>query len=484
MRSPIEFERWSALVKDCDMRTSLVVSGSKRVVKAIQSALSATDRVDGATTVEIALKKLEAKQYDILFIDLPLMMTRLNDGGFEAAFDPFKTLSPTIEIIVISPRDQIKQAVEALRAGAREYLTDSFLPEELRLVVEGIRSAIVERSELDFLRDQFWRIDAREVVFTNNDKMEDVFKKVKSVAPTKATVLLLGETGTGKGVMARLIHQHSPRHKSQFISVHCGAIPETLIESELFGHEKGAFTGAIRRKLGKFEIARGGTIFLDEIATITPSAQIKLLQVLQDGTFSRVGCEDNQNTDARVVAATNADLKQMADENRFRKDLFYRLNVFPIEIPPLRDHIEDIPLFVEYNLNKLNLSYQKQVVGAKIEVIQALQRYNWPGNVRELENLIERAYILEKTDQLSPESFPIELFQSEEPLAVLPLDSCFPLAKARKRALEAFEHQYLKHLLTRNRGMIKRSADEAGVTTRQINKLMARYGFRKEDFKT
>ena len=353
----------------------------------------------------------------------------------------------------------------------------------MKLLVGDIRFGVIQRSELDYLRDQFWRIDARETVFTNNEHMKGIYKKAKSVAPTKATVLLYGETGTGKGVMARLIHQHSQRQKAQFIGVHCGAIPDTLLESELFGHEKGAFTGAAKRKLGKFEIARGGTIFLDEIATISSAAQIKLLQVLQDGTFSRVGGENTLNTDARVIVATNADLKQMAKEGLFRKDLFYRLNVFPVEIPPLRERVEDLPLFIDCCLERLNLSYQKQITGVRPEVLRALQGYDWPGNVRELENLIERAYILEETYQLTPESFPTELFPEQAPTAVLPLDTGLSLAEARKRANEAFERQYLKDLLVRHQGSIKKSADGAGVTTRQIHKLLSRYGIQKEDFR-
>lgn len=361
--------------------------------------------------------------------------------------------------------------------------TDPLQPDPRTSLIENIGTGAIRNSELDYLRDQFWRIDARELVFTRNKTMEAIFKKAKSVAPTRATVLLYGETGTGKGVMARLIHQHSPRKNEQFISVHCGAIPETLLESELFGHEKGAFTGAVRRKLGKFEIARGGTIFLDEIATISPAAQIKLLQVLQDGTFSRVGGEDTLNTDARVITATNADLNKMAREGLFRKDLFYRLNVFPIEVPSLRERIDDLPLFLECYLKQLNRSYQKKIGGAKKEVIQALQAYDWPGNVRELENLIERAYILEQTDQLTPESFPTELFPKQAPMTVLPLGTELSLAEARKRANEAFERQYLKDLLARHQGSIKKAADGAGITTRQIHNLLARHGIHKEDFR-
>jgi transcriptional regulator with GAF, ATPase, and Fis domain len=206
--------------------------------------------------------------------------------------------------------------------------------------------------------------------------MREVFKKIRAVASTRATVLLIGETGTGKGLLARMIHMHSNRCDDPFISVHCGAIPDTLLESELFGHEKGAFTGAVRKKLGKFEMARGGTIFLDEIGTITPPAQIKLLQVLQDGTFSRVGGEEALQTDARVITATNADLTGMSERGEFRKDLYYRLNVFPIEIPPLRERVDDIPQIVEVFLKKLKQRHEKNIHSVHPHVLQVFENYH------------------------------------------------------------------------------------------------------------
>jgi len=267
-------------------------------------------------------------------------------------------------------------------------------------------------SELDYLRDRFWQEDSLEIVRTRSPLMKRLFDKVRSVAPTKSTVLLNGETGTGKGVLARLIHQHSNRKDGPFISVHCGAIPDTLLESELFGHERGAFTGAVRRKLGKFEIAQGGTIFLDEIGTITPSAQIKLLEILQDGTFHRVGGEERIEANMRVIAATNADLRKMCEAGQFRKDLYYRLNVFPLEIPPLKERMEDIGYIVEVILKKLNKFDLKEIHDIHPHVIDAFGNYPWPGNIRELENLMERAYILEESPILMPDSFPDELFTS------------------------------------------------------------------------
>jgi transcriptional regulator with GAF, ATPase, and Fis domain len=315
--------------------------------------------------------------------------------------------------------------------------------------------------------------------------MHEALKKIRAVAPTIATALLTGETGTGKGLMARVIHRHSNRSEAPFISVHCGAIPDTLLESELFGHEKGAFTGAIRRKPGKFELARGGTIFLDEIGTISPSAQIKLLQVLQDGTFSRIGGEEVLTTDARIIAATNANLTAMSESGEFRKDLFYRLNVFPIEIPPLRVRVEDIDFLSELFLSNLNQKYGKNIQSVHPHVIRAFKTYFWPGNIRELENLMERAYILESGTILTPESFPAELFGlgTEVIAAIMPVDARLPLSEARRQAIDDFERQYLKELFARNKGKVGLTADEAGVSTRQLNKLMVKYGIRKEAFK-
>jgi DNA-binding NtrC family response regulator len=313
--------------------------------------------------------------------------------------------------------------------------------------------------------------------------MRKVVENVRSVAATKATVLLLGETGTGKSFTAKMIHRHSNRKDGPFISVHCGAIPDTLIESELFGHEKGAFTGAHRRKPGKFELASGGTIFLDEIGTVTPSAQVKLLTVLQEGIYQRVGGENDLKADVRVIAASNSDLKQMCNDGLFRKDLYYRLNVFPITIPQLFERKEDIPLFVDFFIQRFNQFNAKQIKGVHTNVMHALMQYDWPGNLRELENLLERAHILETATALTPESFPSELFERIEPMAEIAIDTRETLAAVRSRALAETERRYLKQILSRNKGRINASAAEAGISTRQLNKLMNKYHLKKSAFK-
>jgi len=426
---------------------------------------------------------LGTRRYDLIFLDLDILQGSLADKDYENALEQFRNLQPSLEIVVMSPQAMVREAVKAVKAGASDYITYPIDPEEVKHVTETISEDLILQSELDYLRDRFWQSDYMDLVKTKSPAMQEVFASIRSVAPTKSTVLLVGETGTGKGLIARLLHQHSNRRDAQFISVHCGAIPDTLVESELFGHEKGAFTGAVRKKLGKFEIAKGGTIFLDEIGTITPSAQIKLLQVLQDGTFQRVGGEDTIQANVRVIAATNMDLGMMCDEGRFRKDLYYRLNVFPVEIPPLRERKDDIPHISQVILQRLEKFNKKQIRSINGSVMEGFMKYSWPGNVRELENLLERAYILEKSSVLTVESFPAELLASQDVSAGVVVDSSLPLAEVRNRGVEDIELRYLRELLTRNRGRIKDSAEVAGISTRQLHKLLNKYQIRKEEFK-
>jgi DNA-binding NtrC family response regulator len=464
------------------MNSILVVAKEQDVFATIYACLHSEYRIDKGLNKDHAFEKLKKKRYDFIFIDLEILQASMQAGEYQEALQPFLRLYPTTEIIIMASKDMIKKAVMAVKAGATNYLTYPIDLDELKYVTEDIRESVIVQSELDYLRDRFWQ--SEELVQTSCPEMKKVFDKIRSVAPTKSTVLLIGETGTGKGVLAKLIHRHSNRRDDQFISVHCGAIPDTLLESELFGHEKGAFTGAIREKLGKFEIARGGTIFLDEIATITPSAQIKLLQVLQDGIFQRVGGEETIEADSRVIAATNMDLRKMCSEGEFRKDLYYRLNVFPVEIPPLNKRIEDIPYFVEVFLKNLNKFNSKDIQKVHPLVLEAFTNYSWPGNIRELENLMERAYILETSHVLTPESFPTELFESQGSLSNLPVDSSLALKEVRRKGIEDIERLYLKGLLAQYKGIIKNSAEAAGITTRQLHKLMKKYGLRKEEFKS
>jgi DNA-binding NtrC family response regulator len=468
--------------RETSMRSILVVA-KEEVYRTFRSLYQSSFRVNLATSRDAALQTLHHRRSDFLFIDMEILNEGAPVNGFKSALQSFWEIFPTIEIVVMTRPEMIREAVMAVKAGASNYLTYPLHADEVKYVIECIYESLLFQSELDYLRDKFWNPDSLDYVQTRCRAMKSVFEKIRSVAPAKSTVMLIGETGTGKGVLANVIHRHSNRKDARFISVHCGAIPDTLLESELFGHEKGAFTGAVRRKLGKFEIAKGGTIFLDEIGTITPSAQIKLLQILQDGTFQRIGGEETLESNVRVIAASNTDLKKMCDEGLFRKDLYYRLNVFPIEIPPLRNRVEDIPHFVDVFLRKMNRFNQKNIHHVDPSILEAFQNYQWPGNIRELENLIERACILEKTSKLTPESFPSELFEFRATNPSPAGNAALTLRETRRRGLKEIEKNYLREQLAIHGGKIKDSAASAGVTTRQFHKLMKKYGLRKEDFK-
>jgi len=465
------------------MKSVLIISPQEDESRLIRESLPSDYQVENVDSVTQALELHRQRSFDVIFSDLHLLRDTSETDTIAEAIERFKDMNPLAEILILSSKAFIRDTVNAVKAGAQNYLTYPVDPSEVRLVIESLNASLEKNLELDYLRDRFWKPEWLNIIDSRNAGMQDVFKKIRVVAPTKATVLLIGETGTGKGLLARMIHMHSNRCDDPFISVHCGAIPDTLLESELFGHEKGAFTGAVRKKPGKFELARNGTIFLDEIGTITPPAQIKLLQVLQDGTFSRVGGEEVLQTDARVITATNADLPGMSERGEFRKDLYYRLNVFPVEIPPLRERVEDISQIVEVFLKKLRQRHEKNIHSVHPHVLQAFRNYSWPGNIRELENLMERACILETTNVLAPESFPAGLFESGHAHAVLPVQARLPLAEARRHVIEDFEHQYLKELFTRSKGRVNRAAEDAGISSRQLNKLMVKYGIQKEAFK-
>jgi DNA-binding NtrC family response regulator len=464
------------------MKHIIIATADDNIRRTMEQSLPNGLQVTYTESRSRSLAAIKKNHPDLIFMDLEMLLEGADRNEAAERLKDFKSLCDDSEVVVMTDKEYIRSAVNTVKAGAADYLTYPIDPSEVRLVVAGLEAHRIASSELDHLRDQFWGPEVREAVQTRHQVMQQVYDKIRLVARTKTSVLLTGETGTGKTMLAKLIHSHSNRSEQAFISVHCGAIPDTLIESELFGHEKGAFTGADHKKLGKFEIAKGGTIFLDEVGTLTPSAQIKLLQVLQDSTFSRVGGTETLKADVRVITATNDDLKAAVENNRFRRDLFYRLNVFPIDIPPLSQRADDIPYLIELFLKRLNNEMQKNIHAVEPRMIGALKKYAWPGNIRELENLVERAYILEQSSVLTPESFPGELFEGDMAIAVVPVSAQMPLAAARHLAVEDFERQYLKELLSANLGRINRSAEIAGITTRQLHKLMQKYHLHKEDF--
>lgn len=317
---------------------------------------------------------------------------------------------------------------------------------------------------------------------TCSSTMHEQITALEKAAATKISILLLGETGVGKSAFASYVHRKSPRHQGPFISLNCGALSKDLLESELFGHERGAFTGAYKAKRGRFELAHKGTLFLDEISNLSLEAQGKLLQALQEARFQRVGGEQDIHVDVRFIAASNDNLSDLVQKGRFRRDLFFRLNVFPIQLPPLRERPEDIPTLVQHILPLVNLRLGTQIRSASLDLIEFFQNYDWPGNVRELENVIEQACILENSTTLTLESIPSRLRNLSSP-STLVVDTQESLSLARKRIVEEFEKEYLKKLLSETRGCIKNIALRAGISVRQVHNLMVKYGLEKSRFR-
>ncbi|WP_147822012.1 sigma-54 dependent transcriptional regulator [Salidesulfovibrio onnuriiensis] len=462
------------------MRKILVITRDNSKSERIEKLLGEKKEVLAQSVPDAGGNVPADNEVDTLFIDAESLR-----GANASAGEALETLweqYPSASIVVMTDDKHTSFAVDAVKAGAFDYLTHPIGKEKLDLMVDKVREADMLQSELDFLRDHLQYDESMEFAGTRSKSMREVLNKIHQVAGTRTTVLLTGETGTGKSLIAKLIHNNSNRQDGPFISVHCGAIPDTLVESELFGHEKGAFTGAVRRKLGKFELAHEGTIFLDEIGTVSQSVQVRLLNVIQERLFQRVGGEADIPVDVRIIAATNEDLGGLSDNGLFRKDLFYRLNVFPIRIPPLRERIEDILKLAESFIKRLNGLLNKDIKGIHPEVLDAFQAYSWPGNVRELENIIERACILETGNILQPSNFPVELFDSLGTVVTSPVKTSLSLKEARQIAIDNFESQYLASVLEQCGGVIKDAALRAGITTRQLNKLMNRHGLRRRQF--
>ena len=389
----------------------LVVDDERSTLEALNTILRREGHaVQTAASAQEALAQLEdGKELDLLLSDV-----RMPKMDGLALLRHIKTQQAEIVVIMMSGHQDVTVAVEAMKAGAFDYLVKPFGREE---VVRTIQKALAHRSLLVenlALKRQVRGQGARAQVIGSSPAWRKVGEMVEQIAPSRATVLITGESGTGKELIASLIHQLSTRADRPFVTLNAAALPATLLEAELFGHEKGAFTGAQQRKLGRFELADGGTLFLDEIGDMPPEVQVKILRVLQDGTFERLGSTRTLQVDVRVVAATNKDLMQEVEAGRFRLDLYYRLNVISLRLPALRERREDIPLLAAHFLRKYAAQNNKQVGGIQQQVLQYLQLADWPGNVRELENVIERAVVLAKEPIISLAELPTD-FQEKEP---------------------------------------------------------------------
>ncbi len=383
---------------------------------------------------------------------------------------------PGLPFVLVTAHATVETAVEAMRQGAVHYLTKPIRFDELALVlrhaVEGERA----RRDVVRLRGELERAAGFDELVGSSPPMREVFTMVDQVAPTDATVLLRGETGTGKELVARAIHRRSARRDMPFVAVNCTAVPRELMESEFFGHEKGAFTGAVARRVGRFEQAHGSTLFLDEVGDLDPAVQAKLLRVLQEQEITRVGARDAVRVDVRIVTATNRDLEVAVKEGRFRDDLYYRLNVIPIRLPALRERAQDLPALLTHFLSSFSERYGRPVPPIPPEALAALQGYAWPGNVRELRNLCERAVLMGWAGVLSM----VGAARSEEAAFV---DTALPLLEARQRLVERFEREYLTRLLRQNRGRVGEVARAAGIAERNLYEKMKAYGLSRDDYR-
>lgn len=387
-----------------------------------------------------------------------------------------KDIDKDIAVLLMTAYGSIESAVEAMKEGAFDYITKPILDNEITLVIERIfdqRAIVEENKALKKKLERNKRVQFHSLI-GQNSRMQAIYDLIETIAPTNASVLIEGESGTGKRLVAHAIHYSDPYRKSKpFVELSCGALPENLLESELFGHVKGAFTSAIRDREGRFEAADGGTIFLDEIDTFSPQLQVKLLRVLQEGEFERVGDTSTIKVDVRVLAATNQDLKNLIQKGQFREDLYYRLNVIPIHIPPLRQRLDDLTLLVEHFLEKCSRKMKKNVGDVSEEVMRILSAYNWPGNIRELENIIERAVILAKMDIVEKEDLPEMLIELADS-SVSPAP-CADKATL-KEALRGSEREIIERTLEEYRGNRKKAAQKLGINRTTLYNKMREYG--------
>jgi len=429
---------------------------------------------------------LTQKKYDVLAVGtaqeamdaikherFDAFVTDCNIPGVDAlrTSDEARRINPDMAVIIMTAFGTIETAVKAIKAGAYEYLPKPVDLEQLVLLIERIserRDLIRENTELKEMLIERYKFD--EIVSTSH-AMEEVLNMAGRVAASSATVLLRGESGTGKELIAKAIHYHSPRANAALIKVNCAALPETLLESELFGHEKGAFTGATARRTGRFEAADGGTLFLDEIGELTPGMQVKLLRVLQEREFERLGGNQTIKADVRVITATNRDIEKAMKEGVFREDLYYRLNVVSLVIPPLRERKEDVPELIDYFIKKYSDENRKSITGISAETRDLLMRYSYPGNVRELENIIERAVVLAKKGVITTADLPIHVrtVASEGKL------SAQKLRGSLNETLDTVERGIILEALKESGNVQTRAAEKLGISERVLRYKLKKY---------
>jgi len=424
--------------------------------------------VETASNGDEGLQRIALSPFDQILCDIRMQQM----DGMEFLREAQK-ISVDATIIMMSAYGTVDIAIEAMKLGAYDYISKPFKPDEIILTLRKAEEREQLRKENRLLRKEVEKEYSFENIVSKNEKMQKIFEVIRKVAHYKSTILITGESGTGKELVARALHYNSDRSNNPFVPVNCGAIPENLLESELFGHAKGAFTDAIRTKRGLFEEADGGTLFLDEIGELPAQLQVKLLRVLQDGEIRRIGESKPIQIDVRIVAATVKDLPKEVNEGRFRDDLYYRLNVLPIHIPPLRERREDIPLLIGHFIKKYSQSMNKNVIGADPKALETLMNYKWYGNVRELENTIERAMVLTDRNNIELENLPpgIQEYQEEVPLSTFSEEEY-----SIKKASKFLETNLIKKALKKTRGNHTHAARLLEISHRALLYKIKEYG--------
>ena len=417
---------------------------------------------------EEAIKKIKDSSYDIIITELK--MPGIN--GLEV-LRYTKRLDSDTEVIIITAYGTVETAVNAMKEGAYDYIVKPFSPEEIDHIVKKIIEHQSLIRENIILREQLYERHRFENIIGKSNKMQDIYALIENIAQSNITVLIQGESGTGKEMIARAIHNASLRRDKPFITVSCGAIPETILESELFGHEKGAFTGAIARKEGRFEMADKGTLFMDEIAEMSLKSQVDLLRVLQEREFRRVGGTEVIKVDVRIIAATNKDLDKEVERGRFREDLYYRLHVVPINLPPLRERHEDIPLLVRHFLEKYNTQYNRKIKEVSPSTFNILLQYDWPGNVRQLEHVIEHTILMTKGEIIQARNLPEKLQRKSK---IKTDDTVLEGENLNfKENVEKFKKQSIIKALQSAQGVKKEAARILGISPRNLSYFIRKY---------
>ncbi len=472
-------------------KTLLIVDDEDAILKQLHWAFKKEYNVVTARTLDEALKAVREKLPVLMTLDLSLSNDPERLEGFQILEEAL-VANPLLKVIVITGHDEKENAIRAVERGAYDFYTKPVSVSELKVILKRAAHLFDLEQEIKMLRRKEGTGKEFGGIIADSSPMEVVFETVTKIAPTDVPVLITGESGTGKELIARAIHNKSPRCNGPFVPINCGAIPENLLESELFGHEKGSFTGADTARPGKFEVADSGSIFLDEIGELTPPLQVKLLRALQDQTIEKIGGREPLKVDVRVVAATNRNLRQLIKEDRFREDLFYRINAITVDLPPLRERGDDLFLLAMRFLHRYNEEFSRNVRGFSEKAIEAIQEHRWPGNVRELENRMKRAVIMAAGVVIQPEDLDLAWEPAAgsqkgggqgEILDRVPSRSALLGPRKLKEAREEVEHTLIVGALLRSGGNVSSAAQELGVSRPTLHDLLRKLSIDPEDYR-